>query len=344
MNIEQRRNILNSKDYDFLKTNEHLGKNIILLCLGGSHAYGTSITTSDIDIRGVALNKKEEILLGSKIFEQVRDSNTDTTIYGFNKIINLLSSVNPSIIEMLGCRQEDYLFIGPIGRELINNRKMFLSKRVIHSFGGYATQQLRRLENKSNRKTTQSEQEAHILDTIINAMYDIRLAYQEYEDSDILLYVDKSNNERFDTEIFMDINLKHYPLRDYKSIWSEMNSIVKSYEKVGKRNRNAVEHGKLSKHMMHLMRIYMMCIDLLEKEEIITYRTKEHDLLMDIRNNKFLNQEGLPADEFYDLLNDWKKRFDYAKENTSLPEKPNYKLIEEFKMSVNERVVKNLHN
>ena len=53
-----------------------------------------------------------------------------------------------------------------------------------------------------------------------------------------------------------------------------MNSIVKSYSKVGKRNKNAIEHGKLSKHMMHLIRLYLMCLDILEYEEIITYREK----------------------------------------------------------------------
>lgn len=39
---------------------------------------------------------------------------------------------------------------------------------------------------------------------------------------------------------------------------------------------------KLGKHMAHLIRLYMMCIDILEKEEIITCRDKEHDLLMSI--------------------------------------------------------------
>lgn len=34
-----------------------------------------------------------------------------------------------------------------------------------------------------------------------------------------------------DTEIYMDVTLSHYPLRDYKSMWSEMNNIVKDYAK-----------------------------------------------------------------------------------------------------------------
>ena len=44
--------LLEKKEYNFLKDNEHLGNNIILLGLGGSHAYGTNIETSDLDIRG----------------------------------------------------------------------------------------------------------------------------------------------------------------------------------------------------------------------------------------------------------------------------------------------------
>ena len=66
----------------------------------------------------------------------------------------------------------------------------------------------------------------------------------------------------------MDISLKHYPLRDYKEMWGRMADIVKSYSRVGQghRNQNAVTHNKLSKHMMHLIRLYLMCIDILEKE------------------------------------------------------------------------------
>ncbi len=92
--------------------------------------------------------------------------------------------------------------------------------------------------------------------------------------------------------------------------------------------------------MAHLIRLYMMCIDILEKEEIITYRDKEHNLLMSIRNGEYLDSNRQPTSEFYDLLNEYEKRFDYAKENTSLPDVPDYKRIEEFKMYINERIVK----
>lgn len=338
MTLQEIKQILNSTEYSFLKDNEHLGKNIILLGLGGSHAYGTNTENSDLDIRGIALNSKMDILTNQN-FDQFVNEETDTTIYSFNKIITLLSNCNPNTVEMLGLKQEHYLYLSTIGQELLYNRKLFLSKRAINSFGGYANQQLRRLCNKSNRVVSQSEQEQHILNTINNAMYDIKTSYADFTEEEIKLYIDKAVQEDYDTEIFMDVNLKHYPLRDYKSVWSEMQSIVKSYSKIGIRNSKAIEHGKLGKHMMHLIRLYMMCIDILEKEEIVTYREKEHDLLMDIRNGKYLDNNKQPTSEFYDLLNEYEKRFEYAKQHTNLPDNPNYKVINEFVASVNERVV-----
>ena len=47
------KNIIQSSEYDFLRNNKNLNKNIILLGLGGSHSYGTSNENSDIDIRPV---------------------------------------------------------------------------------------------------------------------------------------------------------------------------------------------------------------------------------------------------------------------------------------------------
>ena len=186
----------------------------------------------------------------------------------------------------------------------------------------------------------QAQNEAYVLRSIQNARYDFKNRYLQCDDNDIKLYTDVSIQKDYESEIYMDVCLKHYPLRDWAGMWNEMKSIVRSYDKVGKRNENAISHNKLGKHMAHLIRLYLMCIDILEKEEIITYREKEHDLLMSIRNGEFLNENRQPTDEFYDMLNEYEKRFDYAKENTSLPDVPDYKRINEFKMWVNECVVK----
>lgn len=341
MTIEQIKSKLRSTEYDFLRTDKRL-ENTILLTLGGSHAYGMSTPTSDLDIRGIALNSRSDILLGAD-FEQVDNKPTDTTIYSFNKMIELLSKSNPNTIEQLGCLPEHYLHLSGIGKELLDNRKMFLSKVCIYSFAGYATAQLRRLENKSARLVGQAQNEQYILNTIKNAQYDFKTRYYPHSDNNIKLYIDDAVQEDYEAEIFMDIHLQHYPLRDWTGMWNEMKSIVSSYNKFGRRNTKAVQKDKLGKHMAHLLRLYMMCIDILTKEEVITYRSEEHNLLMDIRNGKYLDDNKQPTSDFYDLLNEYEKRFDDAKKNTSLPDKPDYKRINEFKMDVNERIVRGEH-
>ena len=78
--------LLSSSSYSFLKTNEHLGENIILLGLGGSHAYGTNVEGSDLDIRGIALNRKEEILTNENFEQFVNDVRTKNE-YGKNLVL-----------------------------------------------------------------------------------------------------------------------------------------------------------------------------------------------------------------------------------------------------------------
>lgn len=339
MNLLQITQAIEGQEYDFLRENPNLGSNILLLTLGGSHAYGMDKEGSDLDVRGIAANKKSEILLG-RDFGQVVDTPTDTTVYSFNKMLELLTANNPNTLEILGCRPEHYLVMTDVGEELLKNRKMFLSQKCVHTFGNYAGSQLRRLENKSARLTSQSENEAHILKSIRNAAYEFRRRYFPTKHDDIKLYVCKSAREGMDSEIFMDVNLSGYPLRDWAGMWNEMKAIVSSYDKLGKRNENAISHDKLGKHMAHLLRLYMMGIDILEKEEIVTYRGKEHDLLMRIRNGEFLNDNRQPISAFYDLVNEHEKRFDYAKEHTALPELPDYRRIDEFRMIVNEGIVR----
>jgi hypothetical protein len=118
-----------------------------------------------------------------------------------------------------------------------------------------------------------------------------------------------------------------------------MKNIVNSYDKLGQRNSKAIEHGKLGKHMMHLVRLYLMCVDILEKEEINTYREHDIPFLLEIRNGKYLDENNHPVPEFYELVDDFEKRLHYAAEHSSLPAKPDYKKIDELLMSINERVV-----
>lgn len=341
MNLKEIKAILSSPEYDFLRINEHLGENIIMLGLGGSYAYGTAIDgVSDIDVRGVALNSKADILGLTNGFEQFENHETDSTVYSFNKFIKLLTAANPNILELMGLHPEHYLYLSPVGQDILDNKDMFLSKKVIHTFGGYANSQLNRLDHKSARNAKQAEQEQRILNSIKSASVDFENKFFEYPNDAIKLYLDDAIAEDIDKEIFMDINLTHYPLRDYKGMWSCMNNVVKDYAKIGHRNKEAISYNKLGKHMMHLVRLYYMCFDILERGEIITYREKEHDFLMDIRNGKYLDENRQPIPEFFEIVDELEERMEYAKENTELPNKPDYNTINEFIMTVNEMVIR----
>lgn len=331
--------ILNGTEYDFIKTNEHLGKHVILLGLAGSYSYGTNVEGSDIDIRGITLNQKSDII-GLTQFEQYVDNNTDTVIYAFNKIINLLLSCNPNTIELLGLNSEHYLYLNDIGQLLLDNKKLFLSRRAIQSFGGYADAQLRRLQNALARdRYPQSEKEQHIFNSVKNAIHGFNSSYKNFENGSLEIFIDKAVNPELETEIYVNANMKHYPLRDYASMWNTMANVVKDYEKIGKRNKKK-DDLHLNKHAMHLIRLFMMALDILEKGEINTYRADEHELLMDIRFGKYQNEDGTYKDSFYDILADFEKRLHYASENTDLPEEPDMKKVQELVMTINERVVR----
>ena len=69
--------LLKSEEYNFIQSDEHLGRHVILLGLSGSYSYGTNNEKSDIDVRGVTLNRKSD-LIGLTHFEQYVDTQTDT--------------------------------------------------------------------------------------------------------------------------------------------------------------------------------------------------------------------------------------------------------------------------
>lgn len=341
MNLEQIKTTIKQPEYDFLRTDPHLGKNIILLGLGGSHAYGTEKPdgSSDLDIRGIALNSKTDILL-KRDFEQVIEKETDTTIYSFDKIVDLLLNMNPNICEILGNKPEYYLYISPIGQEFLNNKDLFISKRCVNSFKGYANQQMYKLKQATAGMKNQSELEEHILNTMNNMMNNFGNRYTPFPLDNINLYIDKSNRDDYNTEIFMDINLTHYPLRDWRGMWAEMNSTVKSYSKIGKRNKHAIEKNKLGKHMCHIARLHYMCLDILKGNGIITYREKEHDLLMDLRNDKWLDENKMPLPKFFTLFDELMNEVDYVEKYSNIPDEPDYEKIYKFVASVNERIVR----
>lgn len=280
----------------------------ILLGYGGSHAYGTNIETSDIDIRGIYMNPIEELIGISADSEQYIPSDGDTVIYSIKKMFKLLEDCNPNTIELLGLNPDGYLYVSPAGQLILDNSSVFLSKKATYTFGNYAKSQLNRLVNKSGR--ARDEVEANEFRSLKKVQAYLKKRWPNI-DLEVLFYDDQPHiqlNGSVDIDTFSKIT-------------SEINNVHADYKK-SIRNNKAEVHNKLSKHMMHLIRLYYMGIDILEKGEINTYRAEEHDLLMDIRNCKYLEKDMVtPTWDFMNILTKLNARFELASVKSSLPER-----------------------
>lgn len=336
--LEYFRQLMNTSEYDFLRAHKRLGKRIILMGMGGSYAYGTDQEGSDIDFRGITLNLPSD-LIGLTEFEQYEDDKTDTVIYSFNKMVKLLLECNPNTCEILGLDEDQYLIKSELGQELLDHKGIFLSKRAVKSFGGYASAQLRRLQNAVARDAlAQSEKEKHILNSVRNALEDFQRKYDKFDKGSIRLYIDKAENPEFETEIFVDASYQHLPLRDYENMWAVMHNVVRDYDKIGKRNKKK-DDNHLNKHAMHLIRLFMMAIDLLEKGEIRTERSDDLELLMKIRTGGFQREDGTFQKEFYDILSDYEERLERAAQVCVLPDRPDMEQVEAFVEYVNRKAI-----
>ena len=303
------------KEYDFLK-----GADLCYLVVAGSRAYGTDVESSDLDLRGCYLDKLVDVLgIGEKKKEEIEDRETDTVVYSLRKYAMLLAKCNPNVIESLGVRDCDVVHCNEIGKKLREKREMFLSKRAYVTFAQYAEAQLRRLENALARDSyPDEEKEKHILKSIKAMLLSGERMYTNY---------DKVKEMRLeigeDEKIEISVEIEKMPLRDFLRINSDLSNMLRNYGKLTGRNKKKDE-AHLNKHAMHLIRLYYMGIDILKNREIVTYREKEHDLLMSIRHGE------MPYSMVFELQRKLKKELDEAYDETKLEEEPDYKKINAF--------------
>lgn len=214
---------------------------MLYLTMGGSRAYGTNRPDSDYDLRGFFLEDLRSLFSLQNQKEEFVETETDTCLYSMKKMARLLASCNPNTIEILGTREQDIIYINRIGEKLRDNAHLFLSKRAFYTFSGYATQQLRRLQNALVRdQYTQPEKENHILKSVsvgilasgepFNAyMLDPELANKNESQFNVSLEVLPSNNDDYEVEIFVNGTMNHLPLREYTKLNAKQANTIKNY-------------------------------------------------------------------------------------------------------------------
>lgn len=311
--------------------------NKILEITTGSFLYGTNNPESDKDYVGIFM-PTEEYVLGFKRCEEVDFSiidkdkegkNTnkalDRKLYEFRKFIKLALENNPNILEILFVNQDNIVFINEIGEELLKIKHLFLHKGLKQKFCGYAFSQKHKMVIKKDN------------------YFDLNLAYQYILNFDIqqtileialdskcpnFIKLKKHENNRSTNFISIgDLNIMPgTQVKKLKKILKER------LDKVGNREELLLKYGYDCKFGMHLLRLMLEGIELLETGTL-KFPLKDGEMLKDVRNGKWKMTDIL------DYSNELENKLNTLETTTMLPTKPNSKLIEEFTITQLRKVI-----
>ncbi len=259
--------------------------NTIFLTRHGSHAYGTNIETSDLDIKGVCVPTREFLLGFAFNFEQQEQQankghDCDKVVYSLQKFMKLASNCNPNIVEVLFSDDSDILRITPAGKMLRDNRDLFISKKAKFTFSGYAHAQLKRI--KGHRAWLLDPPEKRPLRTD----YGLPEGKKLMNKSDRGFYekLKENDHEAIQSEDLARIFSQEKAYANALSNWDK-------YEN-WKKNRNPArakleaQYGFDTKHGMHLIRLMRMCVEILSGKGVLVKRP-DYSELLDIRRGHY---------------------------------------------------------
>lgn len=328
----------------------------LFMCVAGSRAYGTNTPTSDWDFRGAVVAPPQYRDGYLHRFEQLVLNDPDCTIFDVRKFFKLAADSNPNVLELLWLDDADYIEKG-VGFDLLRqNRSLFLSKKVLYTFVGYSTSQLKRIRSHKKwlldpptHQPTREEFDLELMPVIPKnqreaAMAAVRKRIDGWEfdlkdmaAADKIDILDKFRKVLVELSIFS----QHKFAAAARSIGYSENFIallekerkykeaVKNWQQYNdwKKNRNKkragleAQYGYDTKHGMHLVRLMRMCEEILTTGEVRVKRPDAKELLA-IRNGAWS----------YDKLVTWageKETELLALSRTSaLPKRPPHKKLD----------------
>lgn len=333
---------------------------IIFEAISGSRAYGTDLPTSDTDIRGIFVMPTEEVLKANPTtdgcypyIEQISDDTNDVTFYEIGRFLELLEKGNPNILELLNVPEDCIVYQDPIFKELFADKFKYLSKKLRHTFAGYAKTQIGKAKGMNKKvHNPQPVERKQLLDFcyIIEGEKSIpllqRFSEKELKHAGVVnlphgkdiyaLYIDRYNEFNFRGLVSDNPEVESNELRlssipmiyPYNAInfWYNKDGYTmhcrdyKEYwEWVNKRNPERYkdnmkgEVGYDHKNMMHCVRLVEVAEDIINKQEIVV-RRPNREYLLSIRNGEHKYEDILKYVE--DKLENIDKLF----EASSLPD------------------------
>jgi predicted nucleotidyltransferase len=301
-------------------------KNLILKVRVGSNLYGTSTSESDEDFIGIFV-PNAEYLLGLKRVEEVDlgviskgtdGKNTkdaiDFKVYTLEKFARLALDNNPNILEILFVNSDSILFINDVGKQLLNMRYEFLSKRIKHRFLGYAFSQ-------KHKMIIKLENYEKLLEAV--------------------KYLDNNTDKQF----LLDI--EHHPIfvrkKDHVAI-GDMNipitvttkkakkMLVARINKFGSRKELVSKYGFDTKFASNLIRLLKEGQELLFTGDL-KFPLQSKELLKDIRYGKYSMNDILSLSDVIE------KEVEDLYDTTKLQNSPNRKLVEKFVIETHKKYI-----
>ena len=313
----------------------------MLLAPSGGYAYGIAEEYADLKLYGCAINTASDIL-GLSVFDHYTDRNTNTVINNFFKTATLLTAGDMKTTEMLCCDPAQYAVISPLGKQLLANKTMFFSQRTSSAYYGY----IKALESfvadaRTRLKLGKQCFEKSILTACENPVQKFNKAYANgtAEQSTAKLYILPSEKQNLDIEVCMDASIKKCPIRDVTSLLDSLHNITEAQQK-GAAARKMLDKRWLSKKLCTMVAVMMIECELLETGTMHTNREKDNELLLPIRDGKYILANCNIDDALYDIINPLMERVEYAKANTVLPVEPDENAINDFVMEMSRKAIR----
>jgi len=245
--------------------NELFPKNVILLGYRGSVAHNMYVPNTDpnsiddIDLMSVFMAPKDYYIGTKKCKETVEKfvGEWDVVNYEFKKFVHLLTKSNPNVLSLLWIRENHYIERHAYGQLLIDNRNLFVSKEIYHSFTGYAYGQLKRME-KHTHKGYMGEKRKALIEKYgydcKNAAHCIRLLKMGIE----FLIEGKLNVFREDASMLLNIKRGGWSLEDVKAKAKDLFSLADEAF-VRSTLPNKPDYEGINKLVMKVLYDYLKC-------------------------------------------------------------------------------------
>lgn len=301
----------------------------------GSHLYGLNTPSSDLDYVGVYIeddlfdyldlfkNKDEmDMSVKSKQENGKNDKDAiDRKFYHITKFLKLLTENNPNILEMLFAPDDCIISIDPLFKKyFINRKELFVSKRLIPKFIGYAISQEQKSYTKSDNYL--------ILDKF---RYGLNNFNKSYTISDVIetgfedAFKDKytiefKKHSKTNIERVLHIGDMQFP--SGLNVKETLSRINDRFDRATHRVDGMLINRYDPKFMSHTLRLLFEGIELLTTGNLVLpFKGETKDMIMNVKLG-ITDVSDIPG-----IINSLKHSVELLEKSCTLKEKPDYDLI-----------------